>query len=112
MTRGERHDAATRAGWAYLAVSVNGLVYTLNAFRPPRRSRVLLGWSFLPSGAPTEPAPFPLGGQIAARGAFAGRGALRPRRGGIGLGLTVASGTGLGLTTRQSFAARHEIRAA
>src|SRR3954449_4144480 len=107
MTRGGRHDAATRAGWAYLAVSVNGLVYTLNAFRPPRRSRVLLGWSFLASWVTIELAPFHLVVQILATGAFAGRGALRTRQGRIGLGLTVASWIGLGLTIRQSFAGRH-----
>jgi acetyl esterase/lipase len=107
-----RRDAATRAGWAYLAVSVNGLAYTLNAFRPPRRSRILLGWSFLASWVTIELAPFHLVWQILATGAFAARGALRTRAGRIGLGITVTSWIGLALTIRQSFAARHEIREA
>src|SRR4051812_11756398 len=112
MTRDARRTTATRAGWAYLAVSVNGLAYTLNAFRPPRHSRVLLGWSFLASWVTIELAPFHLVWQILATGVFGGRGALRTRPGQIGLGLTVASWIGLGVTIRQSFAARHEIREA
>ena len=36
-------------GWAYLVVSINGAAYTLNAYRPARRSRVLYGWSFFAS---------------------------------------------------------------
>ena len=111
MTRRHaRRRSATTAGWAYLAVSVNGLAYTLNAFRPPRRSRVLLGWSFLASWITIELAPFHLVWQILVTGAFAGRGALQTRPGRIGLGLTIASWIGLALTVRQSFASRQEIR--
>ena len=99
-------------GWAYLAVSINGAAYTLNAYRPARRSRLLFGWSFFASWITIELAPFHLLWQIVATGLFARRGALRTVPGRIGLGVTVASWVGLAMAVRQSFAARHEIREA
>ena len=105
-----RRRNATTSGWSYLAVSINGALYTLNAYRPARRSRVLLGWSFFASWITIELAPFHLIWQIVATGLFAGRGALRTRPGRLGLAVTLASWVGLALSIRQSFAARHEIR--
>ena len=102
----------TRSGWIYLAVSINGAAYTLNAYRPPRNNRLLFFWSFFASWITVELAPFHLVWQVIATGFFASRGALRSRPGRIGLAVTLASWAGLALAIRQSMAARHEIRAA
>ncbi|MCC5952883.1 MAG: alpha/beta hydrolase [Acidimicrobiia bacterium] len=99
-----------RAGWAYLAVSINGGLYTLNAFRPVRNNRLLLGWSFFASWATIELAPFHLMWQILATGVFARRGALRTTPGRLGLAATLASWMGLAVAIRQSYTARSEIR--
>jgi acetyl esterase/lipase len=101
-----------RAGWVYLAVSINGALYTLNAFRPARRNRLLFGWSFFASWITIELAPFHLIWQLVATALFARRGAFRTAAGRVGLGVTAASWVGLALAIRQSFAARHEIREA
>lgn len=101
-----------RAGWAYLAVSINGAAYTLNAYRPARRSRLFLGWSFVASWITIELAPFHLVWQVLATALFARNGALRTRPGRVGLAITVASWVGLAAAVRQSFAARGEIREA
>ena len=102
----------TKSGWIYLAVSINGAAYTLNAYRPPRNNRLLFFWSFFASWITVELAPFHLVWQVIATGFFASRGALRSRPGRIGLAVTLASWAGLALAIRQSMAARHEIRAA
>ncbi len=107
-----RRGRATQSGWVYLAVSINGLGYTLNAYRPNRKNPLLFFWSFFAAWITTELAPFHLLWQVAATGVFASRGALRTRPGRIGLGITIASWAGLALSVRQSLAARHEIRAA
>ncbi len=99
-------------GWAYLVVSINGAAYTLNAFRPIRKSRIFSGWSFFASWVTIELAPFHLAWQVLATGLFARRGALRSPAGKVGLAITVASWLGLVAAIRQSFAARHEIREA
>lgn len=99
-------------GWMYLAVSINGAAYTLNAYRPARRSRILFGWSFFASWITIELAPFHLVWQIVATAVFARRGALRTGPGKVGLAVTVASWVGLAAAIRQSYAARHEIREA
>ena len=102
----------TKLGWIYLAVSINGAAYTLNAYRPARNNRLLFFWSFFASWITIELAPFHLVWQVIATGFFASRGALRSRPGRIGLAVTLASWAGLALAVRQSMAARHEIRAA
>ncbi len=107
-----RLDRQQQAGWAYLAVSINGLGYTLNAYRPTRTNRLLFFWSFFASWITIELAPFHLMWQIAATGIFASQGALRTRPGRAGLAVTLASWAGLAWSIRQSMAARHEIRAA
>ncbi len=99
-------------GWAYLVVSINGAAYTLNAYRPARKSRVLYGWSFFASWITIEMAPFHLLWQIVATAVFAWKGALRTNPGRLGLAITLASWAGLALSVRRSFAARHEIREA
>jgi acetyl esterase/lipase len=97
-------------GWIYLAVSINGAAYTLTAFRPPKRSRVLYGWSFFASWVTIELAPFHLLWQVIATVFFASRGALRTRPGKVGLVVTLASWAGLAVSIRRSYGARHEIR--
>ncbi len=104
--------SAEALGWVYLLVSVNGALYTLTAFRPPRRSRALFLWSFLASWITIELAPFHLVWQILATAGFGSGGALRSRPGRIGLAVTVGSWIGLAISVRRSFAARHEIREA
>ena len=99
-------------GWTYLAVSINGAAYTLTAYRPARRSRLLYGWSFFASWITIELAPLHLLWQIVATAFFARRGALRTTPGKVGLALTVASWAGLAMAIRQSFASRNEIREA
>lgn len=94
----------------YLAVSINGAAYTLNAYRPARKNRVLFGWSFLASWITIELAPFHLLWQVVATAFFARTGALRTKPGQLGLAVTLASWAGLALAIRQSYAARHEIR--
>ena len=101
-----------RAGWTYLAVSLNGAAYMLTAYRPARRSRVLFGWSFFASWITIELAPFHLAWQVLATGLFASRGALRTKAGKVGLVVTLASWVGLLATIRQSLASRHEVREA
>ncbi len=97
-------------GWIYLVVSINGAAYTLTAFRPPKRSRVLYGWSFFASWVTIELAPFHLLWQVIATALFASRGGLRTRPGKIGLAITLASWVGLAVSIRRSYGARHEIR--
>jgi acetyl esterase/lipase len=99
-------------GWVFLGVRINGAAYTLTAFRPPRRSRYLLGWSFFASWVTIELAPFHLLWQIVATALFASSGALRTKPGKVGLAITLASWAGLAASIRQSHAARHEIRQA
>lgn len=99
-------------GWIYLAVSINGAAYTLTAYRPPRRYRVMHAWSFFASWITIELAPYHLIWQVIATAVFAWRGALRTRPGRVGLAITLASWAGLALSIRQSYAAREQIREA
>lgn len=99
-------------GWVFLLVSLNGAAYTLTAFRPPRRNRLLFAWSFFASWITIELAPYHLVWQVVATGLFAGRGALRTRPGRVGFAIVLASWAGLAVSVRRSFAARHEIREA
>ena len=99
-------------GWVFLGVSINNAAYTVTAYRPARRSKLLFGWSFFASWITIELAPFHLLWQVITTGVFASRGALRTRPGQVGLAITLASWAGLALTIRQSLAARHEVREA
>jgi acetyl esterase/lipase len=99
-------------GWVYLGLSINGALYTLNAWRPSRTNRLLFGWSFFASWVTIELAPFHLLAQIVGSTVLARRGALRTGPGKLGLALTLASWAGLAAAIRQSYASRHEIREA
>ncbi|MBI2704727.1 MAG: alpha/beta hydrolase [Actinobacteria bacterium] len=95
-----------------LAVSVNNIVYTVNAFRPTRRSRVLFGWSFFASWITIELAWFHLIWQVLGT-LFLGRaGSFKRAEGKAALALAVTSWVGLGVMIKQSFDARDEIKAA
>ncbi|MCB1269918.1 MAG: alpha/beta hydrolase [Microthrixaceae bacterium] len=97
-------------GWVCLAVSVNGAIYTINALRPARRSRLFVGWSFFASWLTIELAPFQIIWQALATLFFVRRGALRSPQGRLGVGINVLSLAGLAITVRQSFAARDQVR--
>jgi acetyl esterase/lipase len=105
-------DTAPASGWAYLGVSINNAVYTLNAFRPNRRSKLLFGWSFFASWLWIELAPYILVLQVLVTGLFVRKGALRTTPGKVGMVLTLGTWAGMAATIRQSYAARNEVREA
>ena len=109
-TRPEHNRTERRAGWAYLGVSINNAMYTLNAFRPSNRFRLLFGWSFFASWVTIELAPYILLIEVVVSALFLRRGALRTRPGKAGMVLTLATAAGMAATIRQSYAARHEVR--
>jgi acetyl esterase/lipase len=87
----KRMDAA---GW-FLAVSIVGLGFTLNALRPRRRPVFLLGFSFFSAWLTTELALFQLVWQLVATAVFIAAGALGSWPGLVGLALTCVSWLGL-----------------
>lgn len=91
-------------------MSVNNALYTLNAFRPSNRSRLLFGWSFFASWITIELAPYVLLVEVLVGGWFVRKGALRTTPGKVGMVLTLGTFAGMVATIRQSYAARHEIR--
>lgn len=102
--------SSTTTGWAYLGVSVNNAVYTLNALRPNRRNKLLLAWTFFASWITIELAPVVLVLQVIVTGLFVRKGALRTTPGKVGMVLTLGTWGGMAVTIRQSYAARQEIR--
>lgn len=105
-------EARSAAGWVFLGVSINNALYTLNALRPNRRSRYLLVWSFFASWITIELAPLVFVVQVAIASLFVRKGALRSTPGKVAMVLTLGTWTGIAVTVRQSYAARHEIRQA
>lgn len=97
--------------WVYLAISVNGVAYTVNAFMPTKRNPLFFGWSFFASWITIELAWVHLVWQVAATAYFTRRGALRTRTGRIALVFNLASWVGLALIVWRSLGARHEVRA-
>ncbi len=98
--------------WVFLAVSINGAVYTLNAYLPVKRNPLLFGWSFFASWITIELAWVHLVIQVAATVLFARKGVLRTKPGKFALALNLASWAGLGLIVWRAMGARSEIRAA
>ena len=98
--------------WVYLAVSINGAVYTVNAYKPVKRNPILFGPSFFASWITIELAWFHLVWQVAFTAAMASRGVLRTRKGKLGLALNLASWAGLALIVKRSIGSRAEIKAA
>jgi acetyl esterase/lipase len=101
--------------WAYLAISVNGALYTVNAYRPRRftgRFRLLYAGSFMASWITIELAWVHLVAQVAATAFFARHGALRTRTGKLALVVNVATCVGLAGLVVRSLGVRHEVRKA
>ncbi len=80
--------------WLFLAVSVGGAWFTLNAFRPTRRWQAVTV-SFFAGWLTGELALFHLLWQLAATAVFVRLGALDGWPGLIGLGISIGSWTGL-----------------
>lgn len=112
LARCGRAEHTSEMGWAYLGLSINGALYTLNAYKPNRKNRFLFGWSFFASWITIELAPFHLILQLLGTAFFARRGALRTTPGKVGLVVSLASWAGLLAAVRQSFRSRDEIREA
>ncbi len=98
--------------WVYLAVSINGAMYTVNAYVPVKRNPLLFGWSFFASWITIELAWVHLVWQVALTVAFARRGALRTRPGKVALAVNLVSWAGLAALVWRSIGARNEVRAA
>jgi acetyl esterase/lipase len=81
-------------GWAYLAVSLVGAWFTVNAYRPSRRWQ-LLSLSFFAGWFTAELAVFHIAWQVAATVLFVWLGALESWPGVVGLVITVTSWAGL-----------------
>jgi len=81
--------------WIFLALSIYGALYTLNAFVPLRRGRVRFVWGFFSSLLTIEAAPWHLVWQVAATAVFVWLGALGQWPGWLGLVVCLASWTGL-----------------
>lgn len=88
--------------WAFLAVSLLGAAFTVNAWRPRRRQGVLVVPSFVAGWLTTEMAAHHLFWQAVATVAFVWAGALEAWPGWVGLGVTLASWVGLGALVRAS----------
>src|SRR5262245_43067009 len=98
--------------WVYLAVSINGAAYTLNAYVPVKRNPLLFGWSFFASWITIELAWVHLVWQVLVSAFFIRRGALRTRPGKLALLVNLASWAGLGVLVWRALQARAEIHAA
>jgi acetyl esterase/lipase len=82
-------------GWLFLLLSLYGALYTLNAFAPLRRGRVLFIWSFVSSWLTIEGALLHMIWQVAVSAAFVWAGALGSWPGRVGALITVVSWAGL-----------------
>jgi acetyl esterase/lipase len=80
--------------WLFLAVSIVGAAFTVNAYRPSRRWQ-LLGMSFFAGWLTGELALFHLAWQLVATAIFVALGALDSWPGYVGLAISVASWLGL-----------------
>lgn len=98
--------------WVYLAVSVNGAMYTLNAYKPVKRNMVLFFPSFFASWITIELAWVHLVWQVLATAFFVHKGVLRTRPGKLGLLISLSSWAGLAVIVWRSLGTRHEVRAA
>jgi acetyl esterase/lipase len=81
--------------WAFLAVSLVGAAFTINAFRPRQRQTLLIVPSFLAGWMTGELAAHHVLWQAIATAAFIAAGALSAWPGWVALGITVASWAGL-----------------
>lgn len=98
--------------WVFLAVSLNGAAYTVNAYLPVKRHPLFFGWSFFASWITIELAWAHLVIQVLATAFFARKGVLRTRPGKAALAINLASWVGLALIVKRALGARQEIKAA
>ena len=96
----------------YLLVSINGAAYTVNAFFPARKNRVLFVPSFFAAWLTIELAWLHLFWQMVLTAWFVRKGALKGRAGWLGLLITLTSWVGLAVAVKQSLGSRQEIKAA
>jgi len=101
----------TVVAWLFLAVSLYGAVYTLNAYRPARRGRARFVWGFVSSVVTIEAAPWHVVWQVAATGVFVWLGALSSWPGWVGLAVCVVSWAGLLWLYAQGRATTHAVNA-
>lgn len=97
---------------AYLLVSINGALYTVNAFFPAKKNRILFVPSFFAAWITIELAWVHLFWQMALTAVFVRKGALKGKAGWLGLGITLSSWLGLAIAVKQSLGTRQEIKAA
>jgi acetyl esterase/lipase len=98
--------------WVYAAITVNGAIYTINAFRPIKRNRVLFGWSLVASWVTIEFAWLHLLGQLFTIAFFVRKGVLANAAGRFGLVVNLMTCVGLLILIRRSLAVRADVRAA
>lgn len=96
--------------WLFLAVSIWGALFTLNAMRPVQKNRVLFGPSFFASWMTIELAMHHLLWQGAATVVFILLGALDHWAGWVGLGITLLSWTGLVVILRDGRRTAQTVR--
>lgn len=95
MPRSKQSTSASRAGSAYLAASLIGAANTANARRPLIRRGRFAPLTFFPGWLTSEAPLHALGWQALATLGFVRRGALRSPKGWLGLGISLASWSGL-----------------
>ena len=93
---------------AFLVVSLVGVAFTLNAYRPRRHQSILVVPSFFGAWLTTELAVHHIVWQVVATAAFVAAGALAAWPGWLALGITLASWVGLAFLARGGVRA-HEI---
>jgi hypothetical protein len=96
--------------WVYLALSVNGAIYTVNAYKPVKKNPLFFPWSFFASWITIELAWVHLVWQVAFTTYFVRKGALRSGKGKVAFLVNLASFAGPGLIIYRSLGARHEVR--
>ncbi len=105
-------DQNVPMGWAYLTVSVNGAVYTLNVFRGAGANSVPVRVGVLRQLDHDRTGAVPPDLADRRHGVVRPQGCVQDHGGKVGLAITLASWAGLALSIRESFNARKEIREA
>ncbi len=98
--------------WAFLAVSLVGAAFTLNAWFPRLRRSLLIVPSFFAGWLTSELAAHHIVWQVVATLAFAFSGALGAWPGWLGLGISVVSWGALGMLIAQAHATDAQVEAA
>ncbi|MFO7590426.1 MAG: alpha/beta hydrolase [Acidimicrobiia bacterium] len=92
---------------AFLVVSLVGVVFTLNAYRPRRRQSILVVPSFFAGWLTSELAVHHIVWQVIATAVFVAAGALEAWPGWLALAITLASWVGLAYLARGGLHARN-----